>query len=210
MLEAWLWLIHLKGFSLPAKHILLEHLGSPEGVMDLKPGQITELVVAAGGRLRSPIAIDRSLISRIVARDMALIHRLGARFVGISDPDFPLPLRQVEPAPLGLFVMGDYQLLKSPQVALVGSRMASRGGMMIAAQFAADLTAAGVTVTSGLARGIDGSAHRGALAAGGNTLAVIANGIDQVYPKSNLALHEEIAQRGLLVTEYPAGAFSPT
>ena len=206
MLEAWLWLIHLKGFSLSAKHILLEHLGSPEGVMDLKPRQLTELVLAAGGRLRSPVAIDRSLISRLVARDVALIHRLGARFVGISDADFPLPLRQIEPAPLGLFVLGNYQLLKSYQVALVGSRMASRGGMMIAAQFAADLTAAGVTVTSGLARGIDGSAHRGALDVGGNTLAVVANGIDRIYPESNRALREEIAQHGLLVSEYPPGS----
>jgi DNA processing protein len=205
MLESWLWLVRLKGFSLPAKHLLVEHLGSAEAVRDLSPGELRGLVRAAGGRQRAAITADRALTDRIVERDIALLHRLGARFIAISDPQYPALLRQVTPAPLGLFVRGDATLLQSTQVAVVGSRLASRGGLATAERFAADFAAAGVTVTSGMALGIDASAHLGALKAGGPTVAVVANGIDRTYPPGNHRLQEDISHRGLLVTEYPPG-----
>ena len=105
----------------------------------------------------------------------------------------------------GLFTRGDTSLLTVPQLAIVGSRRASPSGKRTAENLAAELARIGFAVTSGLATGIDTCAHRGCLAAGSGTIAVMATGIDRVYPRSNLDLFEAIASRGLLVTEYAPG-----
>jgi DNA processing protein len=101
--------------------------------------------------------------------------------------------------------MGDPAVLGRPQLAIVGSRQATAGGQETAFEFAARLTAAGLAITSGLAAGIDAAAHRGALAAGGITIAVCGTGLDRVYPDEHRALAAEIAERGALVSEFPTG-----
>ncbi len=122
-----------------------------------------------------------------------------------EDEDYPILLRDIPAAPSILFVKGDKTLLNEPQIALVGSRHMSTYGADNARAFASDLAEKGLTITSGLALGIDTQAHEGALEAGGNTIAVMGTGIDKIYPAVNLKLARRIAEQGCLITEMPFG-----
>jgi DNA processing protein len=124
----------------------------------------------------------------------------------LDDPAFPPLLREITNPPDSLWTRGDLALFASTAIAVVGARSATREGVEIAYQLAADLSRAGIVVVSGLARGIDAAAHAGALDAGGKTIAVLGTGIDRVYPAENKALHERIAASGLLITEFPPGS----
>lgn len=129
----------------------------------------------------------------------------GHHLVTRDDPLYPPRLRQIERAPPALFVLGDPELLRLPQIAIVGSRNPTPSGQENAEAFAASLARAGLIVTSGLALGIDAAAHQGALSANGLTIAVCGTGLDRVYPARNRALAHEIARHGALVSEFPPG-----
>ncbi len=129
---------------------------------------------------------------------------LGWRWVAAADPAFPPRLATVSDPPLGLFVRGEPPAGRA--VALVGARRATTYGREVGEYLGRELAGAGVAVVSGMARGVDAAAHRGALAGGGATVAVWGAGPDRVYPPEHGALAEEIARGGCLVTEYPPGA----
>lgn len=122
-----------------------------------------------------------------------------------GDDDYPDPLRHIHDAPMVLYCLGDRQLLTRDQIGIVGSRNATRAGLDHARNFAAALAREGFLVTSGLALGIDGAAHAGALDAGHDTLAVIGSGFDQLYPSQHRKLADRIISQGLLMSEYPPG-----
>jgi DNA processing protein len=130
----------------------------------------------------------------------------GLRWVGRSDRQFPPLLRAIHDPPPGLFVRGarELDLLAQPSVAIVGARACSAYGASVATGLGRELAAAGVLVVSGLARGVDAAAHRGALESG-TTFAVLGCGIDRDYPRAHTVLAAEVAARGLLVSEYPPG-----
>jgi DNA processing protein len=130
----------------------------------------------------------------------------GFRFVARADADFPARVRSIHDPPVGLFVRGaaPLGLLDSPCVAIVGARACSTYGTAVALAFARELAAAGVVVVSGLARGVDAAAHRGALDAG-VTVAVLGCGIDRDYPRAHANLAAQVAERGLILSEYPPG-----
>jgi len=132
------------------------------------------------------------------------VEALGARLLASSEPDYPPLLAQLDAPPPLLAVRGDVSLMRKPTIAIVGSREASAGALLFAERLATDLGAAGFTIVSGLARGLDASAHKGSLATG--TVAVLAGGIDHPYPPQNLKLHEAICARGVVVSEAPFGA----
>ncbi len=123
----------------------------------------------------------------------------------LDDPRYPPQLAAVPGCPSVLYVSGDPAVLAMPQIAIVGSRSATAAGRETAYEFAAALAGAGFAITSGLALGIDAAAHRGALAAGGITIAVCGTGIDRVYPAEHAALAAAIAAQGALVSEFPPG-----
>lgn len=123
-------------------------------------------------------------------------------FIRCIDDAYPDLLRQIKQPPLVLFIEGDVQLLSQPQLAIVGSRQPTATGKQIAFQFAADLCRQGLTITSGLARGIDGAAHQGALSVSGKTIAVLGHGLSHIYPKQHQALTAQIAAEGALVSEF--------
>ncbi len=129
--------------------------------------------------------------------------RCGFRWVAAEDPCFPPGLLALADPPLGLFIRG--QVPDGPAAAIVGSRRASAYGKEVAYYLGKELATAGVWVVSGMARGVDTAAHRGALASTGRTVAVWGCGPDRVYPPENRELAELIAQRGALITEYPPG-----
>lgn len=138
--------------------------------------------------------------------ELAAVARLGGVHLIEGDDGYPALLGQADGAPPVLIARGDPSLAARAPVAIVGARNASAGACRLARGMAAALAAAGHAVVSGLARGVDGAAHEGALAAGGaGTIAVVANGLDIVFPREHVALQARIAEQGLLLSEYPPG-----
>jgi DNA processing protein len=132
-------------------------------------------------------------------------HRVGVRAVAWGDQGYPAILAPIPDAPLVLWLKGQASVLAQPSVAIVGSRAASSYGLEAASRLAGDLAAAGALVVSGLARGVDSAAHRGALDAAGLTAAVLGSGVDVVYPPEHRALADRIVGQGVLVSELPPG-----
>jgi DNA processing protein len=137
------------------------------------------------------------------AKDMA--QAAGAIALAIDDERYPPLLRAIHDPPPLLYVRGDPAVLQEPQLAVVGSRRASPAGLRVAQVLSGQVARAGLHICSGLALGIDGAAHRGALEAGGKSAAVMATGIDTVYPRRHLALAAQLERAGCLVTEFPPG-----
>lgn len=155
--------------------------------------------LAARGGGRAPTVADRA----VAERELAAVAKLGARHLFLGEAEYPALLAQLDDAPPAIMVRGNAALATRPTVAMVGARNASAAACRFARQLAAELVRERVAVVSGLARGIDTAAHVGSL--DGGTIAVIAGGIDVVYPPENAALQERIASEGLLIAEQPPG-----
>lgn len=136
----------------------------------------------------------------------ARLQLAGIELVSWRDATYPALLKQIPDSPALLYLQGNPDALRVPQLAIVGSRNASRMGIDTASAFAFDLASIGFAVCSGLALGIDGASHRGALAAGGITTAVLGTGVDRVYPQRHTELASEIVEKGVLISEFPLGA----
>ena len=155
------------------------------------------------GSARAACARLATVSAATIAREEEALARAGGRFLVVGDPAYPAALAALPDAPPVLSAIGDIELLSRSTLAVVGAREASAAGCRFAAELATNLGEAGFVVASGLARGIDAVAHRAALATG--TVAVLAGGVDQIYPLQNADLHGEIAARGLLLSEAPLG-----
>ena len=186
-LRAWLSL--QSGFGLQPQDVreALDRLRDPAKVL---------------GLLGRPAVPD----ARGFERSLATLARHRVRCVPYRCCDYPLALRVLPDPPLMLFVAGDPGVLTQPAVAIVGARAATVSGLEMARETARVLAGAGIVVVSGLARGIDAAAHRGALEVGGKTVAVQACGPDRIYPAEHRKLAEQIRDRGAVVTELPLGA----
>ncbi len=126
-------------------------------------------------------------------------------WIAYAETSYPTLLKSIDAPPLLLAARGNTQLLHDPQIAIVGSRHASKQGILIAQDFAQHLSKQGITITSGLALGIDTAAHQGGLQGIGKTIAVVATGLDRIYPASNQSLARQISQEGLMISEFPLG-----
>ena len=142
-------------------------------------------------------------MSPLSDRELALAHQHGVAIVAQHDPGYPGALQTIPDPPPALYIKGRLDAADQAAVAIVGSRNASAYGLSCAQRLASDLAIHGITVVSGLARGIDGAAHRGALAAGGRTIAVLGSGLARLYPPEHRQLAEEIVEQGALISEYP-------
>jgi DNA processing protein len=156
------------------------------------------------GSARAACARLGTTSDAVIAREEHALAKAGGRFLVFGDPAYPPALAALPDAPAVLSVIGDLGLLGRPTLAVVGAREASLAACRLAGDLAAALGAAGFVIASGLARGIDAAAHQAALSTG--TVAVLAGGIDQVYPPQNTGLHAAIAAEGLLLSEAPWGA----
>jgi DNA processing protein len=183
-------------------HTLLQCLGTPEAILGATAAQL----VAASGIALSAAERLLAMAEDPCETDLAAMERLAVRLVPWSDEQYPPLLREIADPPCALYVRGELRPEDRVAVAVVGTRVASGYGRTVAALLSADLVRAGVTVVSGLAVGIDTAAHRGALAAGGRSLAVLGCGIDVRYPAGNARLRDEIAGSGALVSEFPMGS----
>jgi DNA processing protein len=188
---------------------LLLHYGSAEALacadprewralgVGLRPVAAARVAQRLGHFPGAPVDIDTQLRA---------LEQLDASILTIADDNYPALLRTISRPPPLLYVRGGHTVLSAPQLAVVGSRRASSAGCRAAADLAAQAAMAGMAVVSGLARGIDGAAHRGALRAGGQTVAVMATGVDLIYPARHRELAADIvASGGALVTEFPPG-----
>jgi len=171
---------------------LISRFGSAQAALAALPR-----LTRRGGRERVPPP------EQDIAAEIAALARLGGRFLLADDPAGSPLLAEIHDPPVALATRGDLSLLQRPAIAIVGSRNASAGGRRLTERFAGELGEAGFVVVSGLARGIDGAAHRGSLQHG--TIAVVAGGIDHVYPPEHADLQEEISRHGLLLSDQPMG-----
>ncbi|HTH98619.1 MAG TPA: DNA-processing protein DprA [Stellaceae bacterium] len=189
----WLRLIRSENVGPVGFYQLLHRYGSAGAALEALP----ELARRGGKR-------QMRLYPRGEAeREMVEVQRLGARLVAWGEADYPPLLAELDDAPPLITIRGHGTLAARSTIAMVGARNASAAGNRFARDLAHDLGAAGVVVVSGLARGIDGAAHIGALDTG--TVAVVAGGADIVYPEEHRRLHDEIAERGAVVAEMPVG-----
>ena len=194
-LVATLRLVRTEGVGPAGYRSLLRRCGGVAAALDALPE-----LSRAGGR---PTAL-RPVSAATVEAEIAGVTRLGGRFLVLGTPDYPPLLAQLADAPPVLAVLGDVRVLHRRSVAIVGARNASAAGLRIAEALAAELGGVGLPVVSGLARGIDGAAHAGALHVG-PTVAAIAGGLDRPYPPEHAALQERIAAAGCVVAEAPLG-----
>ncbi len=174
---------------------LLARFQTPEAAIDALPE-----IARAGGRETPPKVPSQ----RDAARELEKLHQLGGRMVFVGDTDYPPLLALLPDPPPCLSILGDPAALQGRGVGVVGARNASANGQRMAEALASDLAAKGLVVVSGLARGIDAAAHRGALHVG-LTVAAVAGGLDQAYPPEHAGLQAEIALRGAVITEAPFG-----
>lgn len=198
--RAWLTLLRAPGIGAATLRGLVARTGAAAAAVgDLE-------------RLRREFALRDETLAWLRAPDAARLAADedwlaadGHRLLTWTDADYPPLLRETTAAPAALFVVGDASTLWLPQIAVVGARSATAGGLANARSFAAHLAAAGFAVTSGLADGVDGAAHAATLDAGGTTIAVMGTGPDLVYPRRHAALAAKIRGTGALVTEFPPG-----
>ena len=179
---------------------LLDHFGSAKAVLDAPRGQLL-MVDGVGSKLASLLISARQQID--AKEEFALCEAKGVAIVPRGDPAYPATLERIPDPPGLIYVKGSFTPRDELAIAVVGSRRSSPYGLRVAERLGAALARTGFTIVSGLARGIDAAAHRGALAAGGRTIAVLANGLDTVYPPEHAGLAEEVAGSGALVSESP-------
>lgn len=200
---AFLRLSMIPGVGPLTRRRLLERFGSPAEVLKAAPSDL-QSVAGVGPKLCRSIADARNQID--TAGEIAYCEREQIEILIESDENYPRSLLELPDPPGVLFLRGQLQPSDALAIAIVGARHATHYGLQLAERFAAGLVRAGYTVVSGLARGIDAAAHRGALDAGGRTIAVLASGVQNIYPPEHVQLAADVAASGAVVSEAPPRA----
>jgi DNA processing protein len=202
LLTDFLQLYHGLGASRARLANLLKRFaGNPRNIL-----QGDAATLRANGLRQTAILGIRACQAVCVDADLAWAQRDGNHLLCYDDDAYPALLREIPDFPVLLYASGNLDLLRRPQIAIVGSRNCTPGGAQNAFDFAAQCAASGLVVTSGLALGIDAAAHQGALSIDGDTIAVTATGLDLVYPPRNRKLAASIVERGLVISEFPLGS----
>ena len=199
----WLALLLTPGIGAGRARKLLEHFGE---IDRLFAASLTELEGGLPAAAAQGIGSGRSLESAAEEYDRA--REFGPAVIVPGDVEYPKHLLEIYDPPLALYLKGDAQVIDKPGVSVVGTRRPTPYGVSMAERLACDLAARGLIIFSGMARGVDTAAHRGALNAHGRTVAIWGTGIDEVYPKENRKLADQIlASGGAIITEFPLGTF---
>ena len=200
----WLALALTPGLGARMAGKLLREMGTPEAIFN---ASLTEL---EGHRL--PAAVAQALHTRqplsAAAKELAQAQAAGVRLLTWDEPEYPQRLREIYDPPPLLYVRGNVELLNRHLISIVGSRRPTPYGNQMAEKLAKDLADRGLVIVSGLARGVDSSAHKGALSsASGATIGVLGCGIDVIYPKENKKIFAEMEKRGAIISEFAMGTF---
>lgn len=200
--EAYIALNMMEGLGPVKVRALIDFLGSPQAVFEVDGDQLQQ-VRGIGEKLRCSILEQRTQVDPTAEVENA--GALGIRLITPLDADYPVALKTIHDPPLALYVRGSFVPSDDHSLGIVGSRKATHYGLNVADRLAYQLAQTGFTIVSGLARGIDTAAHEGALKGKGRTIAVLGAAIDQLYPPENAELADTIAERGVVVSEYPLG-----
>ncbi|MGH7167516.1 MAG: DNA-processing protein DprA [Nitrospiraceae bacterium] len=206
-LRSWLTLRAVRGLDDATMCRLVQTFGPPEAV---QAASIASLMASGCISASLAQAIQRGPdhdTQQALDRDLKTLERLRLSVVTCLDPDYPPRLKTIHDPPPLLYVSGALTQADRHAVAIVGSRRATAAGRLLTEELSRDLASAGFTIVSGLARGVDAAAHRGALAAQGRTVAVLGCGIDQTYPPEHQSLRKEIESSGAVVAELPLGSY---
>ncbi len=198
-LEALVGLNMFCGIGTIRLNKLLEFFGKPENILKARCQELTQ-VFGIGENIAQKIT---SLKKEDIDKEFSLAQKLGLKILTQEDADYPQNLKHIPDPPFVLYVKGRLEEKDRCSIAVVGSRRASFYGLTSAEKFSADLANEGFTIISGLARGIDTCAHKGALKSGGRTIAVMGSGFQYIYPAENKKLVETIAQNGAVISEFP-------
>lgn len=199
-------LLHsLPNLDNPQLRQLLRHFGSVEALWQAEPGALAQAGASAAALADLATARRHGRhpeAPRDIERQLNALLAVDGRVIALGAPDYPYLLATIHDPPPLLYMRGNVELLQAPQLAMVGSRKASPPGVRYAQELASAAVRAGLTVTSGLALGIDGAAHRGALSAGGSSVAVMATGVETIYPRRHQQLAMHLLENGCLVSEF--------
>ncbi|MDR3221213.1 MAG: DNA-processing protein DprA, partial [Candidatus Accumulibacter sp.] len=199
-LANWLRLTLIPGIGGRTQRKLLTAFGLPDAIFSAGRVSLRALIGDKAARLLLDTGNDAA-----IAAAAAWAQKSGQHIVTLADSAYPRALLEIPDPPTLLYVLGRVELLNQPVLSIVGSRNPTPQGVLNAEQFARALSEAGLTIASGMALGIDAAAHRGALAAQGDTIAFVGTGIDRVYPARNRELAHEIGAKGVIVSEFPIG-----
>lgn len=196
-------LVLVPGLGNSGLNQMIRHYGSAAEVLKLSAEELTRCGCPseARGWICGGLALGNA------EKTVRTIQDKGIGVLSIFDPDYPHRLKEIFDPPLILYFLGDPKNLHLPSIAIVGSRRCSIYGKEVTQKLSRELSALGICVVSGLARGIDSQAHIGALAGGGTTVAVLGNGVDVVYPRENRKLYQRIQEQGCVISEFPCSAF---
>jgi DNA processing protein len=201
-IAAWIW-FHRLELPPPKAHRLLDAFGAPEAIRDASPADLRHAAADLHADTLQRLLAAQSQTD--ITRELDTLDRIGAVPVPFTSPAYPAPLKTITDPPILLYVRGELSPDDRMAVGIVGSRRCTHYGRAVAERIAKDLADRGITIVSGLARGVDTEAHRGALKAG-RTIAVLGSGVDVIYPGENRPLADEIALSGAVVSEAPLGA----
>lgn len=196
----WLRLCLVPGVSAAAQRALLKAFGSPTGIFQVDTRAHRRIV---GDQAASALASGPA--PQVLEATLTWLRERSHHLIALGDDSYPPGLLQISDPPTILFAIGNRRLLRRPAIAVVGSRNATRQGEADALAFSRALSDAGYTIVSGLALGIDTAAHRGGLAGRSSSIAVVATGLDRVYPVANRELAHELAERGIVLSEFAPG-----
>ncbi len=199
----WMILSQTPGIGVSGFWQCVRYFGSPAAVLESSEKEIAQIPGIRKNQIQGLLGAE-TLRSGCV-EELERIIESGGKCISFTDKLYPEQLKEIHDPPPLLYVLGDVGLLSRPGIGIVGSRAATSYGNRIALNLAKKVAEQGVAIVSGLALGIDTQAHKGALAAGGTTIAVLGCGVDVVYPKQNLHLFREIQEYGAIVSEYPLG-----
>lgn len=199
---SWLALTMTPGIASRLSARLLEEFGSPEEVFRAPLPRLE--------RCNLPAAVAQAVYKKQAykraEKEIASIRGIeNLRLVNWTDPEYPAMLREIYDPPTLLYVRGNAEVLTMPCVSIVGTRKPTLYGTQMAERLGRELAARGVTVVSGMARGIDAIAHQGAMAANGRAIGVLGTGVNVCYPKENKKLYEKVLERGAIISEFPLG-----
>jgi DNA processing protein len=198
----WLALNCLSDIGPVLARRLLSAFGDPENIFRMSVKELREVEGIGKNRLRTITEFNKW---DSIQKEIDSAERKRVRLVTLDDPAYPEGLKRILDAPLVLYVKGDLKEADKFAVAMVGSRTSTNYGMRIAEKISHKLALSGLTIVSGMARGIDTASHKGSLKAGGRTIAVLGSGIDVPYPSGNRGLMEAIESSGAVISEFPFG-----
>jgi DNA processing protein len=204
-IQFWLALTRVEGLGVRGAHKLIEHFGSPRATY---MASLTALEACG-----IPALVAQAIFAQVglkeAEKELEAAAKVQCQLLAFASDDFPPLLRQIPDSPLVLYVRGDAKVLSQHALAIVGTRRPTAYGSQVAHRLAHDLAERQLVIVSGMARGVDSAAHRGALEAKGKTVAVFGSGIDVIYPSENRRLAEKIMEAGAVVSEFPLGT-APT